>query len=101
MEKRIKEIVDIIEDKKGSDIKIYDLTGKSPFYDISILATGSSTRNVDAIVQEIRKSISGIRGIEGEGELNWVLVDANDVLINIFTKEAREYFELDEFYESI
>lgn len=101
MEKLINEIIEIIESKKGEDIKIYDLKGKSPFYDYSILCTGSSTRNVDAIVTEIKKSLKKIRGVEGENELNWVLIDAYDVLVSVFTKDARDYYQLDSFYESI
>ena len=57
MEKEIQNIIDIIEDKKGKDIKVYDLKGKSPFFDYSILCTGSSTRNVDAIVQVLKKGM--------------------------------------------
>lgn len=101
MEKEIQEIINIIEDKKGGDIKVYDMQGKTPFYDYSILATGSSVRNVSAIVQDLKKQIPNIKGVEGEEESNWVLIDTGDILISIFTKDAREYYELDKFYESI
>lgn len=101
MEKELNKIIDIIESKKGEDIKIYDMRGKSPLYDYSILTTGSSTRNVDAIVTEIKKSLDNIKGIEGTEEANWVLIDADDIIISVFTKDAREYYEIDKFYESI
>ena len=101
MEKEIQNIIDIIEDKKGKDIKVYDLKGKSPFFDYSILCTGSSTRNVDAIVQELKKGMEIVKGIEGLEEANWVLIDGGDVLVSVFTQEAREYYQIDEFYGSI
>ncbi len=101
MEKEIQNIIDIIEDKKGKDIKVYDLKGKSPFFDYSILCTGSSTRNVDAIVQELKKGMEIVKGIEGLEEANWVLIDGGDILVSVFTQEAREYYQIDEFYESI
>ena len=101
MEKEIQNIIDIIEDKKGKDIKVYDLKGKSPFFDYSILCTGSSTRNVDAIVQELKKGMEIVKGREGLEEANWVLIDGGDILVSVFTQEAREYYQIDEFYGSI
>ena len=101
MEKIVKDIIDIIEDKKGLDIRVYDLKGKSPFFDYSIICTGSSTRNVDAIVQDLKKNMEIVKNIEGQEESNWVLIDGGDVIVNVFTREAREYYEIDKFYESI
>ena len=98
-EKEVQEIIDIMEDKKAQDIKVYDMRGKSPFFDYSILCTGSSSRNIDAIAMDIKKGIEDVRSIEGLGECNWVLIDSGDVLISIFNKDAREFYQLDEFYE--
>mgnify|MGYP000271590530 CR=1 FL=1 len=100
MEKIVKDIIDIIEDKKGLDIKVYDLKGRSPFFDYSIVCTGSSTRNVDAIVQDLKKNMDIVKNIEGQEESNWVLIDGGDVIVSVFTREAREYYEIDKFYES-
>ena len=100
MEKIVKDIIDIIEDKKGLDIKVYDLKGRSPFFDYSIVCTGSSTRNVDAIVQDLKKNMDIVKNIEGQEESNWVLIDGVDVIVSVFTREAREYYEIDKFYES-
>ena len=101
MEKIVKDIIDIIEDKKGLDIRVYDLKGKSPFFDYSIICTGTSTRNVDAIVQDLKKNMEIVKNVEGQEESNWVLIDGGDVIVNVFTREAREYYEIDKFYESI
>lgn len=100
MEKIVKDIIDIIEDKKGLDIKVYDLKGRSPFFDYSIVCTGSSTRNVDAIVQDLKKNMDIVKNVEGQEESNWVLIDGGDVIVSVFTREAREYYEIDKFYES-
>ncbi|CAM3100197.1 ribosome silencing factor [Streptobacillus felis] len=101
MEDIVKVVVDAIEEKKGLDIKVYDLKGKSPFFDYSILCTGSSSRNVEAIVQELKKNMPLVKGIEGQEEANWVLIDGGDVIVSVFTKDARDYYNLDEFYESV
>ena len=98
---KVSSIISIIEDKKGQDIKIYNMQGKSPFFDYSILCSGSSTRNIEAIATEIKKSSDDVRTIEGLEECNWVLIDMGDVIVSVFNKDAREYYQLDEFYEGI
>ena len=90
-----------IDDKKGQDIKVYNMEGKSPFFDYSILCTGSSARNIEAIATDIKKSLENIRNIEGLDECNWVLIDSGDIIISVFSKEAREYYQLDSFYEGV
>lgn len=99
--KEVSSIVDIIEDKKGQDIKVYDMRGKSPFFDYSIVCTGSSSRNIEAIATDIKKSLENIRNVEGLDECNWVLIDSGDIIISIFSKDAREYYQLDSFYEGV
>jgi iojap-like protein len=99
--KEVSSIIDIIEDKKGQDIKVYDMRGKSPFFDYSIVCTGSSSRNIEAIATDIKKNLESIRNVEGLDECNWVLIDSGDIIISIFSKDAREYYQLDSFYEGV
>ena len=101
LEKEVASIVNIIEDKKGQDIKVYDMRGKSPFFDYSILCTGSSSRNIEAIASDIKKSLTNIRNVEGLEECNWVLIDAGDIIVSVFSKDAREYYQLDAFYSGV
>ena len=101
LEKEIASIVNIIEDKKGQDIKVYDMRGRSPFFDYSILCTGSSSRNIEAIASDIKKSLTNIRNVEGLEECNWVLIDGGDIIVSVFSKDAREYYQLDAFYSGV
>lgn len=101
IEIRIKNIVDAIESKKGEDIKVYSVINKTPFYDYSIICTGSSKRNVDAIVDAVKDTMDSINSIEGQTDSDWVLIDGKDILVNVFTKDARDYYELDKFYGEI
>ena len=101
LEKEVSSIVSIIEDKKGQDIKVYDMRGKSPFFDYSILCTGSSSRNIEAIASDIKKTLTNIRNVEGLEECNWVLIDAGDIIVSVFSKDAREYYQLDAFYSGV
>ena len=101
LEKEIASIVNIIEDKKGQDVKVYDMRGRSPFFDYSILCTGSSSRNIEAIASDIKKSLTNIRNVEGLEECNWVLIDGGDIIVSVFSKDAREYSQLDAFYSGV
>ena len=93
--KEVISIIDIIEGKKGQDIKVYNMQGKSPFFDYSILCTGSSNRNIEAIAVDIKKSLENVRSVEGLDECNWVLIDGGDIIISVFNKDAREYADID------
>ena len=101
LEKEVASIVNIIEDKKGQDIKVYDMRGKSPYFDYSILCTGSSSRNIEAIASDIKKSLTNIKNVEGLDECNWVLIDAGDIIVSVFSRDAREYYQLDAFYSGV
>lgn len=100
-EKQVQEIIAIMEDKKAQDIKVYDMRGKSPFFDYSILCTGSSSRNIEAIASDIKKSLTNIKNVEGLDECNWVLIDAGDIIVSVFSRDAREYYQLDAFYSGV
>ena len=99
LEEKLKKIVELKKNKTGQEIKIYDLQGKSPFFDYSIICTGSSSRNIDAIATDIKKGLEDVKSIEGLQECNWVLIDSGDILISIFNKDARDFYQLDEFYQ--
>ena len=101
LEKEVASIVNIIEDKKGQYIKVYDMRGISPFFDYYILCTGSSSRNIEAIASDIKKSLTNIRNVEGLEECNWVLIDGGDIIVSVFSKDAREYYQLDAFYSGV
>ena len=98
---RVDKIKDVIESKKGEDIKIYCVEGKTPYYDYSVICTGSSKRNVDAITDAVIDSLDVVKSVEGRKDSEWVLIDGDDIVVNIFTTDAREYYALDEFYGEI
>lgn len=89
---------------KAENILEYDMKGFSPFYDTMILASVDSERQATAgvsyIEEEAAKAGFKVRGIEGEGT-PWVLIDLNDVIVSIFTKEERERFSLEKIYLDI
>ena len=99
MIKKVEEIVDAIESRKGSDILVYDLEGKGSIADYYIICSGSSNRMRQAISDEVDKRVNEFGeeklGLEGYGEGNWILMDFDDVLVHIFDNESREKYNFE------
>ncbi|MDR2822449.1 MAG: ribosome silencing factor [Acholeplasmatales bacterium] len=90
----IKKIVEKLKDVKASDIQIYNLGNKSPFYEYVIICSASSRQSSGAIgkikdIEELQ-----IKNIEGKGGA-WVLIDCHNIIIHIFSEENRKYYALD------
>lgn len=98
---KIKEALDKV---KASDIIVYDMKEKSPFYDYFVLATVSSLRQAGAVKSYIEELILDtpfkIRSVEGE-DTEWVLIDCYDIIISVFTKEERERLEFEKIYMDV
>jgi ribosome-associated protein len=98
-----REIVDIIADKKGEDIALLDLRERTIIADYFIVCSAGSERQLKAIVngvtEEVKKRYGLIpRGVEGEAETGWVLIDYGDVVIHAFAPEVRSYYDLESFW---
>ena len=94
-------ITKAIDEKKGEDIQIFDVTGKNPFYDYVVIATIGNSRQSNAIVDEIQKNLSlineEINHVEGDPrESDWILIDANGVIVHLFTALERTRVNLEE-----
>jgi ribosome-associated protein len=93
-------ILKAIDEKKGEDITTYDVTGRNPFYDSVVIASLISPRQAGAIVEEIEKNLAlikeNIHHVEGKiGEAEWILIDANGIIVHLFTKNERARVDLD------
>lgn len=88
-----------LEAIKVDDVKLYDFKGASPFYDYFIVAT-SNERKSKAIFERLRKEEGiNIRQVEGL-QSEWVLIDLGDIVIHLFTKEAREDYDFDTMFHT-
>ncbi len=91
--------VTAIEDHKGEDPLVLDLREIASFTDYIIMCSGGSERHVqavvDAIVEELREQGVKPLHIEGYEQANWVLVDYVDFLVNVFTRETRDFYHLE------
>ena len=91
-----------LENDKGIDIVSINLIGRSSIADFMIVVSGNTVRQVTAMANNLIKKYKeiGIRLSSPEGMSNgdWVLIDANDILIHIFRPEVREFYSLEKMW---
>ena len=99
----VKTIKDVIEDKKGTDVKILNISGLSPIADYFVIGTGSNSNQLHAMCDDIGEKLSqnGIhpKQIEGYNSGNWILMDYGDFMVHLFTDEARDFYNLDRVWK--
>ena len=98
----VKKIYKIIEDKKGDDIKVIDISKIGSIADYFIIAGANNINQVQAISDEI-DFILGKEGIlpkavEGNKNATWMLLDYNDIVVHIFLKEDRVFYDLERIW---
>lgn len=95
-------VTEIIFSKKGYDVKIIDLQKLATFADYFVICSADSDTQVKAIADEIDKKLrdEGIKCWHKEGyiALQWVLLDYVDVVIHVFRKDAREFYNLEKLW---
>jgi ribosome-associated protein len=87
----------LIDQKKGEDIHVFDLRGLSPITDFFVIATGLSEVHTKTLASHIIENEKP-QYIEGLEAASWVLLDFIDVIVHIFSKEAREFYGLERLW---
>ncbi len=106
MANRADEIVKIaykaLDDKKAEDIKIIDIGDISVIADYFVIANGTNSSQVEAMVDQVTDELAkqGIHParVEGIRSSGWILMDFNDVVIHIFSKEDRLFYDLERIW---
>ena len=83
-----------LEDNKADDVKVYDVRGKSGFTDFFVVATGAAAPHLKALVRELPKA----QRISGDPDSGWVVADYIDVVVHVFSAEARAYYALEKLW---
>lgn len=95
-------IVNACNDKKGFDIKVLDLRELTTITDYFVIVSGNSTTQVTAIADEIQKKMDEagyeMIGIEGYREARWILLDYGSVVVHVFHKEERDFYNLEKVW---
>lgn len=95
----LKRILVSLDDDKAENIVTIDLEGRSSLCDAAVIASGRSSRHVAAMADHLARKLKeggyGTRPISGQGQGDWVLVDAGDVIVHLFRPEVRDYYDLE------
>ena len=83
-----------LEANKADDVKVYDVRGKSGFTDFFVVATGAAAPHLKALVRELPKA----QRVSGEPDSGWVVADYIDVVVHVFSAEARAYYALEKLW---
>ena len=101
----VNDIVKALEDKKADDVKLIDISEISDIADYFVIATANNTSQMDAMQDAVDEYMTkaGISAKSIEGHVrdrsNWILMDYRDIIVHIFDKEAREFYNLDRIWK--
>lgn len=92
-----------LEEKKGEDICVIDISGVSVLADYFIIANGSNSNQVNALVdsveEELHKAGCAANQREGYGIGSWVLLDYADIIVHVFDRENRLFYDLERIWK--
>jgi len=98
----LKAVHDGLGELKANDVVELDVRGKSSVCDFMVVASGTSTRHVKAVADEVIKFAKRLDvtplGVEGEREAEWVLVDLGDVVVHVMLPRIREFYALERLW---
>jgi ribosome-associated protein len=99
-------IAAIAQDKLGRDVVILDMQPVCAYTDYFVVCTGGNARQTKAIWDEVHgrlKKENGLlpRSSDGEREATWIVADYVDVVLHVFTPEAREFYRLEELWDDV
>ena len=95
-------IAEVLDSKKGYDIKVVHVADKTVIAEYFVICSGNTGTQVKALAGEVEYRIGqrGVNpyGVEGRDNNAWVIVDYSNVIVHIFSRDAREFYKLDKLY---
>ena len=102
--KTLKIIDDTLKEIKALDTKILNLKKINSFTDVLLITSGSSSTHMSAIsnklIRVLKKNKVEIINLEGKNSAEWVLLDLGDIVINVMSISAREYYDLESLWDN-
>ena len=100
-----KTILNTLDKNKALDVVSIDLANKSSMADYMIIASGTSSRHIQALSEQVLEKFknSGIKNckIEGADSSEWKLIDGIDLIVHIFNPEKRKFYELEKMWSEL
>jgi ribosome-associated protein len=94
--------VKAVEDMKGQDVAVLDIQKLSTIADYMLVVTGTSTRHVKSIADELAKRAKeqgiAIKGLEGTNQAEWILIDLGDVIVHVMQAPVRKLYDLESLW---
>lgn len=98
----VESAVKVLDTRKAEDIKVIDIGGISIIADYFLIASGNSTTQVRSLSDELQEKLSllGVepRRVEGVQSASWIILDYGDVILHVFYKETRQFFNLERLW---
>ena len=92
-----------LDEKKGEDIKVIDISKVSVMADYFVIATASSANQVQAMTdnvdEKMHKAGVSLKQMEGNKNSSWILMDYADVIVHVFDKENRLFYDLERIWK--
>lgn len=93
---------DALEEKKGEDIRVIEIGDISIIADYLVIANGNNSSQVQALVENVEDVMSkngyNPRAIEGVRNASWILLDYGDIIVHVFSKEDRLFYDLERIW---
>lgn len=94
--------VDALEDRKGEDVKVLDISEISTLADYFIIAGGSNINQVQAMADSVQEKLGRAgymtKNVEGYEAGNWILLDFGDIIVHVFDNENRLFYDLERIW---
>lgn len=94
--------MEALEDKKAEDIRIIDISDVSVMADYFIIASGSNRSQIQTLTDNVEEKLGRaghpVKHIEGYGSANWILMDFGDIIVHIFDRENRLFYDLERIW---
>lgn len=91
-----------LEDKKAEDIKVIDISEVSVLADYFVIASGTNRSQIQALTDNVEEQLgrngSAVKQIEGYDAANWVLMDFGDIIVHVFDRENRLFYDLERIW---
>ena len=99
----VKKVVEALEDKKAEDITVIDIHGISSIADYFVIANGSNANQLSAMQDAVDEAMytNGVHSkqIEGNSNSTWILMDYQDIIVHLFSKEDRLFYDLERIWK--
>lgn len=93
-----KKIMTVLEEKKATDILALDISEISTLADYFVLASAENVRQLDALEDAVEEDVRLEVNKEGESSSGWILMDYRDIVVHLFTKEQRAFYDLEKIW---